>query len=370
MDIENSSLDFLESIEDQPAKKSADTRLLKKAADYSINLEEMEKITTKEKTDTAKKENTDIRFIPQEDEYSTADIETKSGFEKIDIHLQDVVTKVFHNSDRPIIIIRDDKIIYTNAIFLKLVGLNNDNKALNRNFLEFVVKDYWNIVAENIGEALTTGKSMQIGIKDTKGTIQKISFDAIYIPDNRNFSFILVGQRLSIVEATMQNLLDGVTGLPSYYLLQDRIQLITVSKNNLELTFGKDMTALIGISIDNMANFERIGNSDLIMKRLTSRLGLTLNKQYTLARGLKYHFWILIPNIADMGILETEVEKVKSLLDEPIEDNFSRYEIISSVGVSTFPEPSTSGKKLLEQTMLAIEKAQKIGNGKPVYFGA
>lgn len=42
----------------------------------------------------------------------------------------------------------------------------------------------------------------------------------------------------------------------------------------------------------------------------------------------------------------------------------------ASIGVSIFPEPATSAKKLIEQVILSIQKAQRDGGKRVVVFGA
>ncbi len=364
------SLDFLENIGSASLKKKADTAILKDAMDYNVNLEMLEEINPQEHIEPGTSHIADIKMVPAENSVPVEDVPVRSGFDKIDVHLKDIIEKIFRSSTRPIVIISNDKIIYANGPFLKMVGADAESKVIRHNFLEYVSKEYWNVVAENIGEALTSNKSLQIGIKEASGKLLKLNFDAVYIPDSRNFSFVLIGEHLSVEEPGAQCLYDHITGLPTYYLLEDRIQVIVNSRNNYDISFGKGLTALIGVSVDNMAAFERLGNDSLILKRLTSRIGLSLNKVYTLARGIKYQFWILVPNIEDYEALQTEVDKVKQMFDEPIEDNFSRYEIKTSIGVSTFPEPATSAKKLMEQSILAVDRARKNGDGVPVIFGA
>lgn len=378
------SLSFLEGVGDNlPTKgkprKKTDESVLNKALDYNVNLDDMENLSSanglKMGIMPAGNTRNNVKLVSgadlgnYSDEYDEV-APRKSPFENIDVHLQDIIDKCFHNSERPIVIISDDKIIYSNASFLKLVNIDSVSKILDHNFLEYVLKDYWNIVAESIGEALTTSKSIQVGLKDSLGNLHKVNFDAVYIPDNHSFSFILIGEYPETTQSSSQSLYDPVTGLPSYYLLEDRIRMIVSRKNSNSVSFGKNITALVGIGVDNISYFVRLGNANLILKRLTSRLGLSLNKNYMLARGLKFEFLILIPDIDDYESLNTEVKKIKEMFEEPVEDNFSRYDIQVSIGVSTFPEPATSGKKLMEQTVMSVEKAQKEGNGKIVIFGA
>ena len=179
---------FLEGLDTEPStlQVKSNKKVLDKAEEYHVNLEDIENITKQLDSQNTKNNRREIRLIPAtgEDEYEIVDVPQKNIFEQVDVHLQDMIDKFFRNSERPIVIISDDKIMYSNASFIKLINVENQTKVINHNFLEYVVKDYWNIVAEGIGEALTTSKSIQIGIKDKLGNIHKINFDAIYIPDN------------------------------------------------------------------------------------------------------------------------------------------------------------------------------------------
>ena len=53
-----------------------------------------------------------------------------------------------------------------------------------------------------------------------------------------------------------------------------------------------------------------------------------------------------------------------------VADNFTEHHLDASIGVSIFPEPATSAKKLIEQVILSIQKAQRDGGRRVVVFGA
>ena len=88
-----------------------------------------------------------------------------------------------------------------------------------------------------------------------------------------------------------------------------------------------------------------------------------MNKSYTIARGIKIQFWILMSDLSDVNVLDTELQKIKAIFDEGVEDNFAHHNIQSSIGVSVFPVVARSGKKLLDQTIAAVKMAQNSGSG-------
>lgn len=72
-------------------------------------------------------------------------------------------------------------------------------------------------------------------------------------------------------------------------------------------------------------------------------------------------------DLQDVSDLDVELHKIKSILDEGVEDNLARHEIHSSIGVSVFPVVARSGKKLLDQAIAAIKTAQNNGGGVTFY---
>lgn len=75
---------------------------------------------------------------------------------------------------------------------------------------------------------------------------------------------------------------------------------------------------------------------DYVLKKLSTTLVLSMRKNYTVARGLKYQFWVLMPDIIDETNLEIELAKIKSVFQEGVTDNFNTHEVITSMGVTVF----------------------------------
>lgn len=360
--FDDSMRDFLEKVKNPTTADKVDLEILKKASEFNVDLAGLE-------SDNVGK-SIAITAQVEKEEVPAEDLTLANDFlSEIDVSLRDVINKIIQNSSRPFVIIRDDKIEYVNQTFLKLMDLSSEIGVVKEKFLNFVVKEDWNLLAENIGEMLTNNKNLVIRMLTTEEKIVKTHFNAIYLPDNQHFSFILAGENALEKKIAVSGLYDNLTGLPNFYLFEDRVQMAVNNENYKNVRLGKNILAVIGIAIDNAVAFKKIGMYEMMLKKISERLALSMKKTYSIASGLKYQFWILIPDINSEENLNIELQNIKALFDEPVADNFTQHEIVTSIGVSVFPEPATSAKKLIEQSIMAIKKAQKEGGNKMVFFG-
>lgn len=361
--FDTDTINFLEGIGDKSSKPKTDLSILSSAKKLNVDLDLLESLGETPKFNTIKQTSK-----PEKQEMD--DFVVQDFIEDADVHLKDIINKVFKNSERSFVIVRDDKIEYANKTFLKILGVSGEDDVLKKNFLKFVVKEDWNLLAENIGEMLTNDKSLMVRLKLADNKVQRMNFDAVYLPDNQHFTFILIGSKIITKINLVSGLYDDLTGLPNFYLLEDRVQMAVNAENYKDIRQKKNMIALIGVSIDNLKSFKSLGIDDFILRKIAERLVLSLKKTFTVATGLKYQFWILITNVDNLENLDVEIKRVKAALDEPIADNFAEHRLETSVGVSIFPDPAASAKKLIEQAILAIQKAQHDGGKQVVIFGA
>lgn len=360
--FDDSLQDFLENIENPVVSHGVNLEILKKASEFNVDLSGLE-------SDNVGK-NIAVTAQVEKKEAPIPEFTLENDFlSEIDVSLSEIINKVIQGSSRPFVIIRDDKIEYVNQTFLKLMEIGSEIEVLREKFLKFVAKEDWNLLAENIGEMLTNNKNLVIRLQTPEGKIIKTHFDAIYLPDNQHFSFILAGENIVEKKVAVSGLYDNLTGLPNFYLFEDRVQMAVNNENYKDVRFNKNTLAVVGVAIDNSVAFKKIGIYELVLKKISEKLALSLKKTYSIASGLKYQFWILIPDITSDENLNIELQKIKALFDEPVADNFTEHEVLTSIGISVFPEPATSAKKLIEQSILAIKKAQKEGGNKMVFFG-
>lgn len=376
--LENISPDYLEGISEttpfinQPATAAGSASVSSNAAIDTSVLETVEPVV----------QMAEIKqYIPQSPvEEETAEEENVAGqddfIKEADVRLDDVIKKFFSSSERPIVIVSDDKIEYANETMQKILEAG-ENEIVGQNFFSFVAEEDWNRLAENIGVMLTDGKKVNADLKSKNGKLYNVGLEAIYLPDARRFSFILIGQDRFDSSAGIQervtekpaalNLYDEVTGLPSFYLFEDRVQMAINYENYKDSRLRKNMVAVIAVSIDNIFVLRQQGIADFVLKKLASKLVLSLKKNYTVARGMAYEFWIMMNDISSMGDLDLEMRKLNAIFMEGVSDNITEHNVNTSIGVSIFPTVAKSAKKLLEQTIKATKKSQEKGGGISVF---
>ena len=349
--VDYTSIDYLEGLEAEPQSVSAGSDILAEAARYHVDLDTLETVGSS----AAVPVQPAARPVYTPDAAEAAEnIQENRFLDETDVRLRDMVNKVFRRSDRPFVIVRDDRIEYANRTFLNLLDIKSETDILKEKFLKLVAREDWEFLAENIGEMLINNEAMEIRLVTAGHKILKVKFDAMYLSDNQHFTFILIGER--IIPKT-------VTAMGMY------VQVAVNYENYKDIRQRKNMIAVIGIGIDNFPALKTIGMHELVLKKLAEKLMLSLRKTYTVASGLKYQFWILLPDVMDEESLKLELQKIQKIFEEPVADNFTEHDISASIGVSVFPEPGSSAKKLIEQTILSIQKAQKEGGRRMQIFG-
>ena len=66
----------------------------------------------------------------------------------------------------------------------------------------------------------------------------------------------------------------------------------------------------------------------------------------------------MIPALKNKVEVNNAARLLFETLSEGVSDNFTRHELLFSVGISVFPQPAHSAKKMIEQALEAIKKAQ------------
>ena len=337
----------------------ADPALLQEAERYNIDLNSLEAAVEPQKA--VREElvsETTAAFLPEH-----------QFWQDLDVSLEDMVSQVLDTSERLVVIVTDDKIAYMNRAALDMLEVKSFREIIGENFLTFVDKSDWNNLAENIGGMISDGTKLKVKLRTASNKIHSAELKAIYLPDSRHFSFILLSSHERRDQKPVFNALyDDLTGLPNFYLFEDRVQMAVNNENYKDVRLPKDLIAVAAVSIDNMENFRKLHLENFVIKKLASNLLLSLKKNYTVARGLKYQFWILMPDLVNEHSLEVELDKLRVIFKEGVTDNFTTHEVFTSIGVSVFPDPARSGKKLIEQAIASVKKAQEMPSNSLVMF--
>lgn len=343
--VKKDMTDFLEGTYVNNMSSAIDLSVLNEAEKYNVNLSELETLPLENK----------------EPEYSeNADKRQEEGWATLDVKLSDIVNAVFDDADYPIFIVQDDLLVYINKTARKILNIAADGNVLQHKFLEIVYKEDWNLLANNIGEMLTSHKGLKIRFNYKNEKIQELKLSAIYLSDIEHFSFILVGEKIAAKSANNGGgLYDEITGLPSFFLFEDRLQMAVLAVREAKKTDSSSKVAVLAINIDNIKDFKKINFEEAAIKKLADNLVFNLPKTATVSKGLKYHFWVLMHGIKDEFELDYYLRRIKEVLDGGVNDNFMRHELKYSVGCSVFPEVSRTAKELIEHTITAVRKAQE-----------
>lgn len=322
----------------------------------------------------AKKYNVDLNTLEKEGVLEKSQPKTEKrraeSWRKLDVNLSDIVNLIIATSERPTFLVRDDKLVYINRAAMGLLELESDKDVLEKNFLNLVVPEEWNMLAENIGEMLTNGKVAKIHFRTALGAVKAMNFQAIYLSEIEHFSFILLGEHIKKEASGLLNgLYDDLTGLPNFFLFEDRVHVAVSMENAKENAKDQKMIAVAVVSINNIESFRRMHIEDFVVKKIANNLVLNLNKMATVAVGVKYEFWIMLQGVKNPAEINHEIRKVFEILNDGVSDNFTRHELLFSMGVSVFPSPAHSGKKLIEQAMSAIKTAQRNNKSSVEFFG-
>ena len=345
--------ELLDGKKNMAVPEAVDLAVLQEAQKYNVDLQNLENVAMG-KTETA-----------AENVVNNAD-DSWSG---LDVKLFDMVNLVFDKADYPIFVVQDDYVVYVNQVVCDVLHINS-KAALHHKFLELVYRDDWNLLANNIGEMLTSHKEVNIRFNDEKNKILGMNLRAIYLSDIEHFSFILVGDKLKEPKQKNAggNLYDEDTGLPSFFLFEDRLQMAVLAARESGENKNRYGVGVLAINIDNINDFKKLNLDEVVIKRIADNLVFNLPKVVTVSKGLKYHFWILLDRLKDNFELDYYIRQIKEILERGFSDNFTRHNLVWSIGCSIFPQTSLSAKEVIEHAIAALREAQKEKNSSLVVY--
>lgn len=363
IDFSIRNLDFLEQIDDGSVLEATESAFARstKTVDYiSLEATDNTEFYQNQLPETVKGALTEAPSHEIIIRSETGGVQAlKTYWSRVPANMGEVVTKVFEFSDRPFIIIRDDKIAYMNKTAMTVLELTGKEEIIGSSFWSYVDEQDWKMLSENIGAMLTEDRMTEVRLKTEKNRVYKIKLQAIYLDDEQHFTFVLVGNH-KIKYNPSAGLYDAVTGLPNFYLFEDRVQIAVNNEKYKDVRQRKNKMAVLGVAIDNLEDLRKVNMVDFVLKKLASKLVFRLKKSYTISRGLKYQFWFLINDFNNRHDLEVEFEKIRAIFDEPVTGNYMDYNIMTTFGYSIYPDDASTANKLIE---LAIEEiSEKLRN--------
>ena len=118
--FDTDTIAFLEGVGDKNLKHNVDLGILSAAKNFNVDLDSLENLNETPKLKT-------IKQTLKSDKQEMTDFVVQDFIEDADVHLKDIINKVFKNSERSFVIVRDDKIEYANKTFLKILGVAGED---------------------------------------------------------------------------------------------------------------------------------------------------------------------------------------------------------------------------------------------------
>jgi len=161
---------------------------------------------------------------------------------------------------------------------------------------------------------------------------------------------------------------DSLTALPSFDLFEDRLQTAINNEINKDVRLRRNRIAVAGIFLDNLAMFGEQEIRHMLLRKTGEKLTAVLPANYTVARGINYHLWVMMPNMPGIQEIKLEVQKIQNVILQPIADNLAQFKLLCSIGVSVFQGSEISAKNLVEEAIVSLQQAQSEGENKIVFF--
>lgn len=155
---------------------------------------------------------------------------------------------------------------------------------------------------------------------------------------------------------------DGQTGLPSYYLFEDRLQTAVNYESYKDIRLRRNKIVVLGINIDNLEYFE---SPESVLQEMATRMKIYLPVHYTVARGIRYTFWVMMTNLNGQEEIDLELSKVRTMFKMPLKNN---ERVLYSMGVSLYDGQEVRAKTLVEEAIVAIQRAQAQGENNLAFF--
>ncbi|SME99631.1 EAL domain-containing protein [Pseudogulbenkiania subflava] len=161
---------------------------------------------------------------------------------------------------------------------------------------------------------------------------------------------------------------DVLTGLPNRAHIQDRVELAIHNA-----TRDNERLALLLLDLDRFKTInESLGHSagDALLQVLAERIRSTLLTGEVVARQGGDEFIVLLPLIADPGSAALAAERIRDVLEPPVELFNHSISITPSIGISVFPDDGRDFETLVRNADAAMYHAKSAGRNSYKFYTA
>ncbi|WP_416731262.1 EAL and GGDEF domain-containing protein [Fictibacillus sp. JL2B1089] len=158
---------------------------------------------------------------------------------------------------------------------------------------------------------------------------------------------------------------DSLTGLPNRSLFEKRLrELVSESDHSNQLL------AVMFVDIDHFKIInESLGHhiGDVVLRHVSNQLRQVIHSQDLLCRFAGDLFTLILTIEKPSDVIDT-ADRIEEALQLPIYLDGQEYTVSTSIGVSIYPNDSTSADVLIKNADTALHKAKEKGRGKREFF--
>jgi diguanylate cyclase (GGDEF)-like protein len=166
---------------------------------------------------------------------------------------------------------------------------------------------------------------------------------------------------------TPRDCCDAITGLPSRFLFDQHLSIITASASNQVQKFAL-MLFCVGHFEEN-SYFHSRDRDNRLLKGVANRLKYLLRKSDILIRTENNDFLILLPDVSWMGISARIAPRIINSFQKPFMFDEQAIRIFVNIGIALYPDDGTGGDSLVEYSRIAMNRAAKDGPNSYRFYG-
>ncbi|MBH0172773.1 EAL domain-containing protein [Fictibacillus sp. 23RED33] len=158
---------------------------------------------------------------------------------------------------------------------------------------------------------------------------------------------------------------DSLTGLPNRSLFEKRLREL-VSESDP----ANHLLAVMFVDIDHFKIInESLGHhiGDVVLRHVSNQLRQVIHSQDLLCRFAGDLFTLILTIEKPADVIDT-ADRIEEALQLPIYLDGQEYTVSTSIGVSIYPNDSTSADVLIKNADTALHKAKEKGRGKREFF--
>ncbi len=161
---------------------------------------------------------------------------------------------------------------------------------------------------------------------------------------------------------------DKDTGLPSFNLFEDRLKMALLNEQVKDQRMRKLKIAVAGIYIENLSDLADETLHREVRRQTAALLTEVLPANYTVACGINYPFWVMMPYLSTAVDAEVWVNKIQMALGRKILAGGQEFRLKCRIGVSLFEhDAEDTVTTMVGKAIAALHKAVS-GRREVVYF--